>query len=160
MKKSHTPKYFSILALTLICLGCGPSYNTEFDTPNESQPPQQAFPSQIDTLTPSVSAIPEVTPPQIGFQAVYGNNFMQAQIIKSPDEASANNYFKDTIVPKFDAMSNHSRAEVNGKWYASGTDSNGRIWYGWVNKNWSFVISADTQEHFDKLVEDLPYISK
>ena len=93
-----------------------------------------------------------------GFNAIYGENSIVISAYQSPSPAVANAYFKEEIVPVFDDMSSHSRGNINGRWYASGTEGNKKA-YGWVNTNWIFIITADSEENFNAAIENFKFIT-
>ncbi len=78
---------------------------------------------------------------------------------KIPAKNLADDHFKDVIVPKFDAMKNHYRGQVNGKWSASGTDENGRKWFAWANNSWIFVMSGSDKGNLMKAIDAFKYVA-
>jgi hypothetical protein len=149
-----------ILFILFAGVACGGSYNTDFPVPNPKGANDfSMFPKEIKALKGALTQM-SVQPPLFGFQTSYDNGKMNIQIVKAPNAAAADAFFKSTVVPKIDTMPSHSRAQVNGKWYAKGKEKAGRVWYGWVNQNWAFVINAADQDHFDAVVEAFGYIAK
>lgn len=151
--------YALSLILCVILTSCGTSYDTDFPPPDTNKTPAESFPSKIGDLTANVTSM-NLDEPQIGFQCTYGGQIMTVQIVNTVTDDSANDYFKSTVLPQFEKMKTRTSAQVNGKWFASGTDPSGRIWYGWANGEWVYLITADSETNFKTLVDALPYIQE
>lgn len=144
--------------VAIFCLSaCGGGYNTNFPTPDPKKKIGESFPMTVAGEARELA--PLDVQPNVGYQATYGGGKMSVQMIQAATADAASAYFKDKIVPLFDAMGSHSRGQINGKWYAKGSDAQGEH-YGWVNNNWVMVIHAKDKDHLEKLVEALPYIAK
>lgn len=150
---------FSLLACLFLLSSCSATYSTDFPPPDASQGVEVVFPEKLGDFSRQLQPM-KVPNPLAGFEARYGDGKIVIDVIQVPTNAQADDYFKQTIVPNFDAMKNHSRAQVNGRWFASGTDSAGRIWYGWVNQNWVFVVNAVDQATFDLVPGNFKYLGK
>jgi len=148
-----------ILIIILIITACGPDYNTDFDPPPQNARLDDVFPAEIDGMKSKVERM-TISHPLEGFTAAYGNDKITIDAILAPNNETADSYFKETIVPRFDKMKNHSRGNINGKWSASGTDEKGRRWFGWVNNGWIFLLSGTDKEHLSRAVDSFKYISK
>jgi len=48
---------------------------------------------------------------------------------------------------------------LNGKWSASGTDSDGRKWFAWVNNSWIFVMSGSDKGDLMKAIDAFNYVA-
>lgn len=148
-----------ILFLFLLITACGPDYNTDFDPPPPNARLDDVFPNEIDGLNSNVERM-ALSHPLEGFTATYGNGEITIDAILAQDNETADNYFKETIVPRFDEMKNHFRGNINGRWSASGTDEDGRRWYGWVNNSWIFILSGSSKDNLAKAIDTFKYISK
>ena len=148
-----------ILFLFLLITACGPDYNTDFDPPPPNARLDDVFPNEIDGLNSNVERM-ALSHPLEGFTATYGNGEITIDAILAQDNETADNYFKETIVPRFDEMKNHFRGNINGRWSASGTDEGGRRWYGWVNNSWIFILSGSSKDNLAKAIDTFKYISK
>jgi hypothetical protein len=157
---------FKTIFLSLFVIACGFSlwacsatYNTNFPPPSQEAKPEDSFPEKLGEYPRQMTQL-KIAEPNVGFESSYGNGKIIIDIIHTDSNSVADDYFKNSVVPNFDAMSSHSRAQVNGQWYASGKDGNGRVWYGWVNQNWVFVVNAADQDSFDLFLKNFKYISK
>jgi len=148
-----------ILFVLLLITACGPDYNTDFEPPPPNARLDDVFPTEIDGMRSNVERM-TVSHPLEGFTAAYGNDKITIDAILAPNKETADNYFKETIVPRFDEMKNHFRGNINGSWSASGTDENGRRWYGWVNNGWIFLLSGSDKDNLGKAIDAFKYISK
>ena len=149
---------FTLLSLITIVTACGPDYNTNFEPPPPNANVNEVFPGEIDGMKVDIKRI-TLTKPLEGFSARYGGDKISIEAILAPSKSVADDHFKDAIVPKFDAMKNHWRGKVNGKWSASGTDGNGRKWFAWVNNSWAFVISGSDKGNLMKAIDAFKYVA-
>jgi hypothetical protein len=107
-----------ILSLTAILLiinipACGLDYNTDFDPPPPNARLDDVFPNEIDGMKINVKPI-ALSYPLEGFTAAYGNDKITIDVILAPDNKTADSYFKETIVHRFDEMKNHFRGNLKG----------------------------------------------
>ncbi|MFC2103597.1 hypothetical protein ACFLSS_04125 [Bacteroidota bacterium] len=158
MKRRHFSAMIGIVIM-LSLTGCGPDFNTDFDPPPPEGKLEDIFPANIGTM-PAKIARAKLKPPMIGFSAAYGDNNIVINSILLPDKAAADEYFKLAIVPNIDKMKNHFRGKINGRWRASGTDENGRKWFGWVNNNWVFLINASDKKYFKMAIDAFKYVEE
>ena len=156
MKKSNVFKSSAVI-LMLILASCGSSYNTDYTPPNEKAQLTEVFPMEIAGTKADIQPIKEVTD-GIAFEANY-NEAIKITVMQFKSKPESDAFFKAQVVPGFDKMTNHSRAQVNGKWYAKGSDSTGEH-YAWVNNNWIFGIYAKDSKEFSKAVSAFKYISE
>jgi len=147
-----------LFSLVLIVTACGPDYNTNFDPPPPNANVGDVFPDNIDGMKVDIERM-NLTQPLEGFSAKYGNGKITIDAILAPAKSVADDHFKDAIVPKFDEMKNHYRGQVNGKWSASGTDSDGRKWFAWVNNSWIFVMSGSDKGNLMKAIDAFNYVA-
>ena len=153
-------KFNSIILFALLFItACGPDYNTDFDPPPPNARLDDVFPNEIDGLKSNVKRM-TLSHPLEGFTASYGNDKITIDAILAQDNETADDYFKEKIVPRFDKMKNHFRGNINGRWRASGTDENGRRWFGWVNSRWIFALSGTSKDNLAKAINAFKYISK
>jgi hypothetical protein len=148
-----------ILFVLLLITACGPDYNTDFEPPPPNASLDEVFPAEIVGMKRNLERI-TLSHPLEGFTATYGNDKITIDAILSPNKETADNYFKEKIVPRFDEMKNHFRGNVNGRWSASGTDEKGRRWFGWVNNGWIFLLSGSDKDNLKKAIDAFKYISK
>jgi len=148
----------TMISLLIIATACGPDYNTNFEPPPPNANVSEVFPGEIDGMKVDIKRM-TLTQPLEGFSARYGGDKISIDAILAPSKNQADEHFKDAIVPKFDAMKNHYRGQVNGKWSASGTDKDGRKWFAWVNSSWSFVISGSDKGNLMKAIDAFKYVA-
>ncbi len=153
-----TNAFIYILLAVVFITACGPDYNTDFEPPPPDARVNDVFPEEIDGMNADIKRM-DIQQPLEGFTANYGLNKITIDAILAPAKNFADDHFKDVIVPKFDAMKNHFRGKVNGKWSASGTDEDGSKWFAWVNNNWIFVMSGSDKENLMKAIESFKYVS-
>ena len=156
MKKSRILT-IAISTLMLILVSCGSSYNTEFAPPSQNAQLTEVFPQDIGGTKADIQPIKEVTT-GIAYEANY-NDLIKITVMQFKEKSEADAFFKAKVVPLFDKMTNHSRAQVNGKWYAKGSDNTGEH-YAWVNQNWVLGIYAKDDAEFSKAVAAFNYISE
>lgn len=144
--------------LLLLATACGPDFKTDFEPPPPNASVKEVFPEKIDGMEANITRM-SLTHPLEGFSAKYGGDKISIDAILAPAKNFADDHFKDVIVPKFDAMKNHYRGNVNGKWSASGTDENGRKWFAWVNNSWIFILSGNDKENLMKAVDAFKYVA-
>jgi len=147
------------LSLFVFIAACGPDYNTDFEPPPPNAGLDEVFPAQIDGMKAEIKRL-KVRHPLEGFTSIYGDDKITIDAILSTDKQSADDFFKETIVPRFDKMKNHFRGNINGKWSASGTDEKGRKWFGWVNNRWIFLLSGSNKENLAKAIDEFKFISE
>ncbi len=158
MKKSEIVFWLSI-SLVLFLFGCGPDFNTDFDPPPVKGKLEDIFPAEIGNMQVKLSRA-KLNSPLIGFSAVYGVNYIVINSILLPDKTAADEYFEHAIVPNIDKMKNHSRGKFNGRWRASGTDDDGRVWFCWVNDRWVFVLNGSDKKYFKMGINAFKYIEE
>jgi len=158
MKKSLVTFLLNISVLLLL-FGCGPDFNTDFDPPPAEGKLEDIFPAEIGNMTVKLSRV-NLNPPLVGFTGVYGSNYIVINAILLPDKAAADDYFEHAIVPNIDEMKNHTRGKYNGKWRASGTDDSGRVWFGWVNNRWVFVLNGLDNRYFKMGIDAFAYVEE
>ncbi len=95
-----------------------------------------------------------------GYSAYYGENKIVISVIKAPGNEVADEYFEFAILPNFYKMKINSRVKINGKWSANGTDHDGRIWVGWVNNNWVFLLNGSDKKYYKMAVDVFKYVSE
>jgi hypothetical protein len=147
------------LSLFVFIAACGPDYNTDFEPPPPNAKLEEVFPADIEGMRSYIERI-NLAHPLEGFSAAYGNDKITIDAILAPDKQTADDFFKETIVPRFDKMKNHFRGNINGKWRASGTDKEGKKWFGWVNNRWIFLLSGSNKENFAKAIDAFKFISE
>ncbi|OQY03358.1 MAG: hypothetical protein B6I20_05200 [Bacteroidetes bacterium 4572_117] len=145
-----------ISIMMLILVSCGGGYNTDYAPPGEKAKLTEVFPAEIAGEKADIQKLTDVEN-SIAFKATYGETTI-ISVMQFKNKAEADAYFKAEIVPVFDEMSSHSRAQVNGKWYAKGTDDSGNH-YAWANNNWIFGIYAKDKKDFSRAVDAFKYIS-
>lgn len=148
----------ALISLIFIVTTCGPDYNTNFEPPPPNANVNEVFPGEIDGMKVDIKRM-TLTKPLEGFSARYGGDKISIDAILAPAKSVADDHFKDAIVPKFDEMKNHWRGKVNGKWSASGTDDDGRKWFGWVNNSWVFVMSGSDKGNLMKAIDAFKYVA-
>lgn len=149
----------SLLLLSLFVItACGPDYNTDFDPPPPNARLDDVFPKEIDGMESTIDRI-NLNHPLEGFTASYGNGNITIDAILATNNEMADNYFKESVVPRFDEMKNHFRGKINGKWRASGTDENGRSYFSWVNGGWIFSLSGSDKENLARAIDAFKYVS-
>ena len=152
-----------ILLLSIIFLlilqSCGPDYNTDFEPPPPNAKLDDVFPSEISGMNRKIERL-NLNHPLEGFTASYGDGDITIDAILAPSKPTADDHFKEVIVPRFDKMKNHFRGNINGKWRASGTDEKGRRWFGWVNQNWVFVLNGSTKENFKMAIDAFGFVEE
>jgi hypothetical protein len=152
MKKSIV--FFPVVFVFFLITGCGSNYNTDYAPPGKKARPAEVFPTDVGGNDALIERIKN------GYQAMYGEKDVIIRIVQLANKVEADTFFSRMIVPEFDKMPSHFRGQVNGRWYAKGSDSSGMKAYGWVNNQWVFVIKAKSEVLFDETVEKLEYISK
>ncbi len=154
-----TNRLLIILSISLALLSsCNTDYNTNFSPPPQNPKHSDVFSETINDMKANVVGIESDVEGIQGFNAIYGENSIVISAYQTPSKEAADAYFKDKIVPIFDDMSSHSRGNINGQWYASGTEGNKKA-YGWVNSNWIFIITADSEENFNAAIDDFKFIA-
>lgn len=146
-----------ITTVLLVSSSCNTKYTTDFVLPNKNPKYSDVYPETINELKMKVEAIKSDTEGVEGFSAIYGKDNIIISAYQTPSKKAADSFFKDEIVPVFDDMSSHSRGNINGKWYASGKQGNKKA-YAWVNSNWIFVITADSEENFNAAIDAFKFI--
>ena len=141
----------------LFVTSCGGGYNTEFPPPSEKAKLDEVFPMNIEGLEADIQPIKD-TEGAVSYKASYGENII-ISVMQFKNKKEADEFFKSEIVPVFDKMSSHSRAQVNGKWFAKGTDGSTEH-YSWVNNNWIFGMYGKDKKHFANAVKAFKYISE
>lgn len=136
-------------------------YETDFPPPSPNAGVNEVFPETINGKQRTLKKLPIEDELYKGFQAWYGETQeIQISVVQSRDPAAADKYFENTIVPQIDTMPNHSRARVNGRWFAKGTDAHGGRWYGWVNRNWVFWVFGVNKKLLNQAIDEFSYISR
>jgi len=138
---------------------CRPDLNTDFDPPAPNAKIDDIFPLTINNWVRSLRRA-KLIYPFAGAVASYENESITIDAVLAPDGKKANEYFKTGIIPNFDKMKNHIYKKTDGRWRASGTDSDGRKWFAWVNHQWIFMISGIDEEHFKLAVNAFRYIEE
>ena len=139
--------------------GCGPDFNTDFDPPPPDAKFTDVFPDEIGGMKGIVTKANLISA-AVGFSSTYGEGKIVISVIQTASKAAADKYFEMAIVPNFDKMKNHFRGNINGNWRASGTDENGRKWYGWVNNGWVFLINGIDTKYFKMAIDAFDYIEE
>jgi len=133
-------------------------YNTEFPPPETKTTLAEIFMPEFQGQQKKIEKLQLDPSKYVGFVTSYGNK-AKISLIRSRSFEMSNEYFKSKVVPVIDKFPNHSRAQVNGRWFAKGSDKSGDHWYGWVNKDVVFILQADSKQTLDELVDAFPYIS-
>ncbi|RKY93742.1 MAG: hypothetical protein DRQ13_09090 [Ignavibacteriae bacterium] len=149
---------FSLIIL-IIFSGCSPDFNTDFDPPKPDASLTNIFPDEIAGMK-GVITRKNLKSSIVGFSSSYDEGRIVISAVKTPSKAVADEYFEFAIVPNFDKMKNHFRGNVNGKWRASGTDEEGRRWYGWVNNKWVFLLNGSDNKYFKMAIDSFKFVEE
>jgi hypothetical protein len=147
------------LIILIILSGCSPDFNTDFDPPKPDASLTDVFPDEIGGMK-GVITRKNLKSSIVGFSSIYDEGRIVISSIQTPSKAVADEYFEFAIVPNFDKMKNHFRGNDNGKWRASGTDEEGRRWYGWVNNNWVFLLNGIDNEYFKMAIDAFKFVEE
>jgi hypothetical protein len=158
MKRGFLLILISLIAF-IVLSGCGPDFNTNFEPPKPDAKLTDVFPEEIGGMKADISR-KNLKAPLVGFSSSYGDGRIVISTIQTPSKAAADEYFEFAIVPNFDKMKNHFRGNINGRWSASGTDENGRKWYGWVNNNWVFLLNGSDKQYFKMAIDAFKFVEE
>jgi len=157
MKKIILPIF--LMLFILILTSCGSDYNTDFEPPPPNAALDDVFPKMIDGSQSNVTRM-NLEHPLEGFIASYKDGDITIEAILAPDADRVDNYFKETLAPKYDGMKNHFRGSINGRWKADGTDNSGRKWFAWQNKTWIFQLSGKTSADLSNAIKAFKFVSE
>lgn len=152
MKKLCLIASLAIMAVIFNGCGLGHDYNLTMNPPANDASPAQIFPEEIAGDVVVVNNLEYG-----GLQCMYGKDkSIIGARLSSTEEAEA--YFKNNLLPDFQAQSNNFSGNINGQYYAKASGD----WhlFGWVNQNFAFVIKATSQEGLDQIVDAFQYIEK
>jgi hypothetical protein len=151
-----------ILTSTLLVLAihCGSGYNTDFAPPDPKAKLGDVYPERIHGLTREIQPIKFAdkkftAASAYGSVAHYGTNQIRALQFKNTSLLDL--YFKENIVPETSHLSTRFSGKINGRWSARG--SNPGKYFAWQNANWILVIQADSEQIFDEIVRNFPFIA-
>ena len=149
----------SVLVFSLIFLySCGgASYNTDYLAPTPETDVNDVFPEKIADLEREVAKMDISDENFRGVKATYGGD-ITIEVVRVMDGGQAIDYLETFLYAKIDAMSSHSRANINGKWTGRGSDSENQL-YSWQNEDWIFMIKAK-KDLFPQVLEEFDYISE
>jgi|GEM_PF-1864472 len=145
--------------ILIIFPGCGPDFNTDFEPPKPDSELTDIFPDEIGGMKGVIERA-NLKSSMVGFSSTYEEGRIVISSIQTPSKAVADEYFEFAIVPNFDKMKNHFGGNVNGKWTASGTDEEGRRWYGWVNNNWVFLLNGSDNKYFKMAIDAFNFVEE
>jgi len=148
--------FFSV---TLFSACGGVSYNTDYLPPTSDSDVNDIFPEKISGLEREVAVMSNITEENFkGVKAVYGSGEIAIEVVRIVDDGVQEDYLEKYLYPQIDALSSHSRANINGKWKGSGHDSDYEL-YAWQSEDWIFMIKAK-KELFKDVLENFDYISE
>ena len=147
------------LIFSLIFLfSCGGGYNTDFTPPDDDAALDDVFPTSINNLERETIIMPIEDEDFKGIKAVYGNEEIIIEVIRTGEGANSQTYIDNYLLPEIDKLPSHSRASVNGEWTGKGSDDRYK-YYAWVNDIWIFKIQAEI-DVFDVVINDFKFISE
>ena len=154
-------KIISLLFLTIFAVNCGSPYNTEFPAPDPNKKLKDIYPQKINNVDyePELLDFSKTEYPAnsiYGSIARYGNSSIQ--ILQFENDEILGDYFKNVIVKSLENYSTKFSGNINGKWSARGSNPGKLV--AWQSQNWAFIITAETEEILDEIIEKFPYISK
>ncbi len=150
----------SVLFFSLIFLvSCGgTSYNTDYLPPDPDTDVNDVFPEKIADLEREVAKMDISDENFRGVKATYGGREIIIEVVRVMDGGNANDYLENFLYAKIDALSSHSRANINGKWTGRGSDSENKL-FAWQSEDWIFMIKAK-KDLFPDVLENFDYISE
>jgi len=133
----------SILLFSMFFLSAcgGVNYNTDYLPPTSDTDVKDVFPEKILDLDREVAKMDIADKNFVGVKAIYGSNEIVIEVVRIMEKGVATDYLENYLYPKIDDLSNHSRANINGKWTGSGHDSEYQL-YAWQSEDWIFMIKA------------------
>ncbi len=150
--KRVLPALFVLIATVFTGCGLSHDYELAMNPPASDATPDQIFPEFIGEDQVVVNNLEFG-----GLECQYGKDkAIIGARLSSTDEAVA--YFKQYLLPQFQAQNNNFSGTVNGQFYAK----SGGDWkmFGWVNGNFAFAIKATSDDGLNQIVEAFQYIDK
>jgi hypothetical protein len=148
----------TILLITPIILfvyscGMSPDYNLAYPTPPENAQLEDVFPAEIDGEKGIVE-----NPSYGGINMNYGD-VGSIYVVRLENNEEAQSFFQNNLVDEFKDLSSNFSGNINGQFYAKAHSKTKRM-FGWINKNYCFVLKASDKEGLETLVNAFKFISK
>ncbi len=159
MKTINLTKLSILLFSIFVLSACGGvNYNTDYLPPTSDTDAKEIFPEKIADLSREVAIMDIAEENFKGVKAVYGSGEIVIEVVRIVNDGIQEDYLEKYLYPKIDALSSHSRANINGKWAGSGHDSEYQL-YAWQSEDWIFMIKAK-KDLFMDVLENFDYISE
>lgn len=149
---------FVILALNLSACNTE-RYTTNLNTPRVDQTIDDTFPKSFAGLNRTLVPL-SLEGNSKGFRAEYGLSTASIEIIKTPTEQDSIKYFEQEMLPRFRKFPNNGSSKSGSRWIAKAITPKREVLYGWSNKEWAFLVKANSEQSFSDLVDAFPFISK
>lgn len=144
-----------ITPIILFVYSCGmsPDYNLAYPIPADNAPLKDIFPAEIDGEKGIIE-----NPTYGGINMKYGD-VGSIFVVKLENNEEAQSFFQNNLIPDFKNLSSNFSGNINGQFYAK-AHSKAKYLFGWINKNYCFVLEASNKKDLETLVNAFKFISK